>query len=176
MRVVQARGETKSRRWAGGVLKALETTTNGALDVGVRGSDGGLSDANSGLEGGEVLSDVDGRSSSGSDRGSKRSGHGGGSVLGLGNGELELSVDPGGLDVGEVLDEEVGLLSLERLSGVGRAGGDNDVAGSLSGSDTGGGVLEADGLVALDLVSGRSELVRICEGRSQNEQHKRRKR
>lgn len=112
VRVVQARRETKSRTWAGDFLEALETTTDGALDVGVRGSDGGLSDADSGLEGGEVLSDVDGRSSSGSDGGSERSGHGGGSVLGLGDSELELSVDPGGLDVGEVLDEEVGFLSL----------------------------------------------------------------
>lgn len=60
VRVVQARGETKSRIWAGGFLEALETTTDGALDVGVRGSDGGLSDADSSLEGGEVLSDVDG--------------------------------------------------------------------------------------------------------------------
>lgn len=48
---------------------------------------------------------------------------------------------------------------------MGRAGSDDDVAGSLSGPDTGGGVLEADGLVALDLISGRSELVRVCEGR-----------
>lgn len=46
--------------------------------------------------------------------------------------------------LGEILNEEIGVLLLEGLSGVGSAGSENDTAGGLSGSDTGGSILEDD--------------------------------
>lgn len=73
---------------------------------------------------------------------------------------------PGCVDVREVLDEEVGAFLLEILGRVGCACGENAGSGSLACANTGGSILDYEGLERRGVAASSAEEVRIRVGLS----------